>query len=214
MMDTTTWSTQDQSLPPSHDDEFPQFLNMGGMNGGLDESLQFDFQNFQPGHGSSMVSQNHRDQLDTPMGGSTDGTAMVMSGSDNTTAQSQLMAMTSTTSHSSIPGPMMHHPPTPNDAISQIDAQIQFLQQQQRQMQEQQAQQQAAYFAGQSSAQVPPTPQSLEMPSNGNHFYSQDQPQQNIFDSRYQHMKEQHDVRGIPAFNIALPSRTLHVFAN
>ncbi|ROT40066.1 hypothetical protein SODALDRAFT_309783 [Sodiomyces alkalinus F11] len=203
MMESTVWNTQDQSLPPSHDDDFPQFLDMGDT-GGLDGSLQFDFQDFQPGHGSSIMSQNPRDQLDTPMRGSTDATTMVMTASDNTTAQSQLIAMSSAASHPSIPAHMMHHPPTPNDPISQIDAQIQFLQQQQRQMQEQQAQQQAAYYASQTSAQVPPTPQSLEMPSNGNHFYPHDQHQQNMFDTRYQHMKEQQDMAFTPLVSPAV----------
>ncbi|KAL2757137.1 hypothetical protein ACRALDRAFT_2027028 [Sodiomyces alcalophilus JCM 7366] len=202
MMDSAAWNTQGQPLPASHDDEFPQFLDMGDM-GGLDESLQFDFQDFQPGHASSIMPQNPREQLDTPMGGSTD-TPMVMSGSGNTPAQSQLITMTSAASHPSMPAHMMHHPPTPNDAISQLDAQIQFLQQQQRQMQEQQAQQQAAYYGRQSSAQVPPTPQSLEMPSNGSHFYPGNQRQQNIFDTRYQHMKEQHDMAFTPLVSPAV----------
>lgn len=212
MMDASGWTTQDQSLPAGGDDDFNQFLDMGGM-GGMGETLQFDFQDFGAGNATSMMQQSHREHMDTQMGG-TDN-PMVMTGPNGGhqnhqqhqhqqqqqqhQQQQQQLAMTTATAHPSIPAHQIIQMPAPGDPISDIDAQIQFLQQQrlqhqQRQLQEQQvhAQQQAAFYARQN--QVPPTPQSLEMPPNSGHFYSQDQRSQNVFDSRYQRMKEQQDV--------------------
>jgi hypothetical protein len=208
MMDTSGWTTQDQSLPAGGDDDFHQFLDMGGM-GGMGESLQFDFQDFGAANGGSMMQQSHREQMDTHMGG-TDN-SMVMPGqnqpvgpgpqSQHQQQHQQHLAMSSAASHPSTPAHQIIQMPQPQDPISDIDAQIQFLQQQrlqhqQRQLQEQQAQvqQQAAFYARQNQNRVPPTPQSLEMPPNSGQFYSQDQRQQNVFDSRYQRMKEQQDV--------------------
>lgn len=107
-----------------------------------------------------------------------------------------------------------HHGNT-SDAISDLDAQIQFLQhqklqQQQRQLEEQQrrfAEQQAAFFAQQQSM-VPPTPQSLEMQAANQYYTQGDQTphhSQGMFD-RYQHLKEQQDVRATPriGFGVSL----------
>ncbi|KAM0494854.1 hypothetical protein ACHAPB_007903 [Verticillium nonalfalfae] len=173
---------------------------MGGM-GNLSEPLGFDFHDFQNSADSSMMPQNGRDQLDTQMGGTDSAMAMTRTDPSVRSVQDQFAAMSTAASHPSIPAQMIQPVPTPTDAMAEIDAQIQFLQQQrmqqqQRQMHEHQAhqvQQQTSYYVGHNP--VPPTPQSLEMPPNGNHYYAQEQAQQNVFDSRYQRMKEQQDVR-------------------
>ncbi|KAL9946066.1 hypothetical protein ACHAO5_004230, partial [Verticillium nonalfalfae] len=171
---------------------------MGGM-GNLSEPLGFDFHDFQNSADSSMMPQNGRDQLDTQMGGTDSAMAMTRTDPSVRSVQDQFAAMSTAASHPSIPAQMIQPVPTPTDAMAEIDAQIQFLQQQrmqqqQRQMHEHQAhqvQQQTSYYVGHNP--VPPTPQSLEMPPNGNHYYAQEQAQQNVFDSRYQRMKEQQD---------------------
>ncbi|KAH6689092.1 phosphorus acquisition-controlling protein [Plectosphaerella plurivora] len=216
MMDASGWTTQDQSLPTGGDDDFQQFLDMGSM-GGMGESLQFDFQDFGAANGGSMMQQNHREQMDTQMGGTENQMVMAVPSqsvgpgpqNQHQHQHQQHIAMSSAASHPSIPAHQIIQMPPPQDTISDIDAQIQFLQQQrlqhqQRQLQEQQvhAQQQAAFYARQN--QVPPTPQSLEMPPNSGQFYSQDQRQQNVFDSRYQRMKEQQDMAFTPLVSPAV----------
>lgn len=196
-MDGTSWNPQDPALAPSHDEEFQQFLDMGGM-GNLNDSIPFNFHDYQTGNGSGVMHQAGREQLDTHMGG-TDA-SMVM-GSANSAMQAQLINMTTATAHPTIPTQLIP-PPTPTDAITEIDAQIQYLQQQRMQQQHRQIQEQhVAYYANPTQA-VPPTPQSLEMPPASNHFYSTDQSQTPIFGSRYQHMKEQQDVRAPPPLSL------------
>ncbi|KAM0281942.1 hypothetical protein ACHAQH_003288 [Verticillium albo-atrum] len=208
-MGGTGWNAQDQTLPSSHDDDFQQFLDMGGM-GNLSEPLGFDFHDFQNGTGSSMMPQSGRDQLDTQMGGTESSMTMARTDPSVRSVQNQFAAMSTAASHPSIPAQMIQPAPTPSDAMAEIDAQIQFLQQQrmqqqQRQMHEQQAhqvQQQTSYYV--SHNPVPPTPQSLEMPPNSSHFYAQEQAQQNVFDSRYQRLKEQQDMAFTPLVSPAV----------
>ncbi|KAF9879059.1 helix-loop-helix DNA-binding domain-containing protein [Colletotrichum karsti] len=195
-MDAASWNPQDPALAPGHDDEFQQFLNMGGM-GNMSDSMTFDFNDYQAGNGSSIM-QSGRDQLDTQMGG-TDAN-MVM-GDANSAMQQHLINMTTATAHPAIPTQMIP-PPTPTDAITEIDAQIQYLQQQRMQQQHRQIHEQHVYYANQSHA-VPPTPQSLEMPPASNQFYP-DQRQTPMFDSRYQRMKEQQDMAFTPLVSPAV----------
>lgn len=194
-MDAASWN-QDPALAPSHDEEFQQFLNMGGM-GNLGDSMAFDFNDFQSGSGSGMMHQSGREQLDTQMGG-TDAN-MVMSNA-NAAMQTQLINMTTSAAHPAIPTQLIP-PPTPTDAITEIDAQIQYLQQQRVQQQHRQIHEQHVYYANQHA--VPPTPQSLEMPPASNQFYS-DQSRTPMFDNRYQRMKEQQDMAFTPLVSPAV----------
>ncbi|TEA18627.1 Phosphorus acquisition-controlling protein [Colletotrichum sidae] len=196
-MDAASWNPQDPALAPGHDEEFQQFLNMGGM-GNLGDAMAFDFNDYQTGNGSSLMHQPGRDQLDTQMGGTE--TALVM-GNPNAALQTQLINMTTATAHPAIPAQMIP-PPTPTDAITEIDAQIQYLQQQRMQQQHRQIQEQHVYYATQSHA-VPPTPQSLEMPAASNQYYT-DQRQTPLFDNRYQRMKEQQDMAFTPLVSPAV----------
>uniref|UniRef100_L2G3M0 Phosphorus acquisition-controlling protein n=1 Tax=Colletotrichum fructicola (strain Nara gc5) TaxID=1213859 RepID=L2G3M0_COLFN len=195
MMDAASWN-QDPALAPSHDEEFQQFLNMGGM-GNLGDSMAFDFNDFQSGSGSGMMHQSGREQLDTQMGG-TDAN-MVMSNA-NAAMQTQLINMTTAAAHPAIPTQLIP-PPTPTDAITEIDAQIQYLQQQRVQQQHRQIHEQHVYYTNQHA--VPPTPQSLEMPPASNQFYS-DQSRTPMFDNRYQRMKEQQDMAFTPLVSPAV----------
>ncbi|KAJ0326769.1 hypothetical protein COL5a_006649 [Colletotrichum fioriniae] len=187
-MDAASWNPQDPAMAPSHDEEFQQFLDLGGM-GNLSDAMPFDFNDYQTGNGTGIMHQPGREQLDTQMGGT--DTSMLM-GATTSAMQAQLINMTTAAAHPAIQTQMIP-PSTSTDAITEIDAQIQYLQQQRMQQQHRQIQeQQVAYYASQTHA-VPPTPQSLEMPPASNQFYSNDQSQTPMFGSRYQRMKEQQD---------------------
>lgn len=193
MMDAASWNPQDPALAPNHDEEFQQFLDLGGM-GNLSDAMPFDFNDYQTGNGTGIMHQPGREQIDTQMGGT--DTSMLM-GATTSAMQAQLINMTTAAAHPAIQTQMIP-PSTSTDAITEIDAQIQYLQQQRMQQQHRQIQeQQVAYYASQTHA-VPPTPQSLEMPPASNQFYSNDQSQTPMFGSRYQRMKEQQDVRVDP----------------
>lgn len=124
-----------------------------------------------------------------------DATDTIMGDSDNQgiMPSNNSLPITTSASQPSIPAHMM----TPNpDPISNIDAQIQYLQQQKFQQQQRQLQEQQAAFFSNHNHSVPPTPQSLEMP---NSFYSQAEQvsQPGVYDPGYhQRMKEQ-DVRQV-----------------
>lgn len=152
------------------DDDFHQFLDISGM-GNLGDGMQFDFQGFQS-----------QDPTDTIM---TDPNNAGMMSAANT------IPMTTSMSQPSIPAHML----TPaNDAISSIDAQIQYLQQQKIQQQQRQLQEQQVAFFSNHGHSVPPTPQSLKITSG--HFYSQSEqmPQQGVFDRGYAQRIQEQDV--------------------
>ncbi|EPE07860.1 phosphorus acquisition-controlling protein [Ophiostoma piceae UAMH 11346] len=108
-------------------------------------------------------------------------------------------------------------PPSQNagDAITEIDAQIQYLQQQRMQQQQRQIEEQNVAFFTRQNHIVPPTPQSLELQAGTQYFASPDprsQPQQhqqhphqaqNIYD-RYQHFKDQQDMSFTPLVSPAV----------
>lgn len=174
------------------EDDFQQFLDMNNM-GALNDGLQFDF-DFQNQSGGHMMQVPHREALDTPMSG-TDASVLM-----STTMHNQMPTMSSAPAHTPISSSMMppnHH----GDAISEIDAQIQFLQQQKLQQQQRQIEQQAAFFTQQQSRMVPPTPQSLEIQAGSHQYYTQPdqtpQHHQDMYD-RFQRMKAQQDVCDTP----------------
>jgi hypothetical protein len=207
MMDPSSWNGQEHSLPPPAEDDFQQFLEMGDMSS-LGDGLQFDFQAFNTSNGGPMLhSQAAHDVLDTQMSG-TETTPVDSRG--NMGMQNQI-PITSAPGAPSVPSQVMspHIGNNANDAISEIDAQIQFLQhqkiqQQHRQLEEQQRrfqEQQAAFYAQQQRSMVPPTPQSLEMQASTQYYTQGEQTShhsQGMFD-RYPRLKDQHDVRLSPA---------------
>ncbi|KAF7546360.1 hypothetical protein G7Z17_g8496 [Cylindrodendrum hubeiense] len=181
MMGSTAWDTQGQAMAATTEDDFGQFLDMSGM-ANLGDGMQFDFQNFQDGSAQAIMNHQPREATDTIMGDSDNHNIMATNNS--------LPITTSASQSSTIPAHMM----TPNpDPISNIDAQIQYLQQQKFQQQQRQLQEQQAAFFSNHNHSVPPTPQSLDMPNSG-HFYSQAEQvsQPGVYDSGYhQRMKEQ-----------------------
>ncbi|RYO84283.1 hypothetical protein DL766_008511 [Monosporascus sp. MC13-8B] len=198
-MDPNTWNGQDPNLSSTGDDDFHQFLEMGGMSN-LGDGLHFDFQDFNAGNNPAMMQQARRETIDTPMDG-TDQAPMLPRSSLG--MQSSILPMTSTSSHQTIPTQVMPPQRSANDAISEIDAQIQHLQfqrlqQEQRRLEEHQRrfqEQQAAYFAQQQRCNmVPPTPQSLEIQAANRFYTHSDQgPPSGVFEG-YSRLKEQQDA--------------------
>lgn len=230
MMGSSAWNGQDQAMHPAADEEFQQFLDMNGM-GNLADNIQFDFTDFQnaspdASHLIHTTMAPTSESLDTPMTGAhhtpgllaqsttrqlsdagLTGTAGIHSGS-----HAHAMHPVVTTgggSHASIATTLMP-PVTPTDAISEIDAQIQYLQQQRMQQQQRQVEEQNIAFFTRQSHIVPPTPQSLELQAGNQFFHSPDprnqhqhqhpsqQTQQQAMYERYQQYKEQQDVRAFP----------------
>lgn len=198
---SSTWDGQDQHMATGGDDDFHQFLDMSGM-GNMADTMQFDFQTFQDGSNQHLMGQasgpQPRQHADTIMGNAdvsnmvprSDGllqnhTPAIAANTPNHTAMSSATHMLATSA--------------PSESITNIDAQIQYLQQQKFHQQQRQIQeQQAAFFTAHNTRSVPPTPQSLEMPPGSGQFYSQAEPvsQRTAYDRGYHHRNaEQQDVR-------------------
>lgn len=193
-MGSSGWNHQDQNLQATSDDDFHQFFEMQGMPN-MDGGLNFDFQSFQDSSASGLISQSQREQMDTSMGGTEPSLAVPTTAG---ISREQMAAMTTGASHPSIQAQMNRMPPTPTDTISDIDAQIQYLQQQRLQQQHRQMrEQQNPYYGGGPNRIIPPTPRSLELQaSNGQFFSPTDTP---MFDNRV-HMKDtQQDVSRVVA---------------
>ncbi|RWA12293.1 hypothetical protein EKO27_g2818 [Xylaria grammica] len=210
MINPAAWNGQDQNMSSTGDDDFQQFFDIGMSN--MNDAMQFDFPAFNTQNGPSMIQSGHRDSVDTPM---SDANVSSIVAQNNMGPQTRVSAMTSAPSHPPALSQIVPHQQTPNDAISEIDAQIQFLQhqrlqQQQRQLEEQQRrlqEQQAALYAQQQQQQrniVPPTPQSLEMQASSQFFASQDQGHSSRMFEGYQQIKEQQDMAFTPLVSPAV----------
>lgn len=168
-MEPARWTDQAHGTHSSVDDDFHQFLNMNNMENmeNLPDGLNFDFGDFQGQIGGHMMQAPHRETLDTPMSG-TEASILL-----STAMHSQVHPMTTAPSNSAIPSNMIA-PPTPCDTISDIDAQIQYLQQQKMQQQQRHMEEQhVAFFAQQQAHIAPPTPQSLEIQPGSHQYYTQ-----------------------------------------
>ncbi|GAP85939.1 putative phosphorus acquisition-controlling protein [Rosellinia necatrix] len=231
MINSAAWNGQDQNISPTGDDDFQQFFDIGMSNS---DSMPFDFQTFNTQNDPSMMHHSHRDPVDTPM---SDANVSSIVTQNAMGVQNQAPAMTSAPSHPAVLSQILSHRQTPNDAISEIDAQIQFLQhqrlqQQQRQLEEQQRrlqEQQAALYAQQQQQQqqqqqkqqqqhqqqqqrniIPPTPQSLEMQAASQFFASQDQAHSSRMFEGYQQMKDQQDMAFTPLVSPAVTPLDAH----
>ncbi|CAK7207266.1 hypothetical protein SEUCBS139899_010076 [Sporothrix eucalyptigena] len=232
MMGSSAWNGQDQGMHPASDEEFQQFLDMNGM-GNLSDNIQFDFADFQnasPGAShlihTSMAPTS--DTLDTPMTGAHNAPGLLAQATTGPLPDSSLTGTagihgashthtihpavtTGASAHASIATTMMPTV-TPTDAISEIDAQIQYLQQQRMQQQQRQVEEQNIAFFARQSHIVPPTPQSLELQAGNQFFHSPDprnqhqpgQTQQQAIYERYQHFKEQQDMSFTPLVSPAV----------
>ncbi|KAK5990702.1 Phosphorus acquisition-controlling protein [Cladobotryum mycophilum] len=165
MMSSAAWGGQDQPMASTSEDDFHQFLDMSGM-GNLGDGMQFDFQGFQDGSAQALMAAQQQ-QTDAIMG-NTDPSSMIPR--TDALLQNHTPAMTTAAAHATIPAHMMASS-APTDTISNIDAQIQYLQQQKFQQQQRQLQEQHAFFTHHNHS-VPPTPQSLEMTPGSGQFYS------------------------------------------
>ncbi|KAI2638213.1 hypothetical protein GGS21DRAFT_510170 [Xylaria nigripes] len=203
MINQAAWNAQDHSMSSPNDDDFHQFFDMGMSNVG--NSMPFDFQEFNS-HNSPSVVHHHRDSIDTPM---SDANIPSIGAHDNMEgSQNQVSSITSALSQPSVPSQILPSRTSPDNAISEIDAQIRYLQhqklqQQQRLLEAQQRQlqeQQAAFYAQQHQqrSMVPPTPQSLEIRAAGQYYASQDQARSSGIFEAYQQVKEQQDMAFTP----------------
>lgn len=158
MINQGAWNGQDQPMSSGGDDEFHQFFDIGMS--GMGDSMQFDFQDFGSPNGQNIIQQHQRDTVDTPMS-NTNGSSIMSQ--NNMRVQSH--PMTSAQSVSTIASHIIPSQHAQSNSISEIDAQIQFLQhqrlqQQQRQLEEQRRrleEQQAAFYAQQHRNMVPST---------------------------------------------------------
>lgn len=187
------------------DDDFNQFLDMSSI-GNLGDGMQFDFHGFQDGSSQQMMNQHpsqhqhqhqhqqhqSRQQVDAIMGDAVTPASHMIPRSDGL-LQNHTPSMTTSAGMAS----QLLATSAPSDTISNIDAQIQYLQQQKFHQQQRQLQEQRSTFFGTQTHSVPPTPQSLEMTPGSGQFYSQAEqmPQRSAFDRGYhQRMAEQQDV--------------------
>lgn len=211
MMNSQGWNSPGHGLHPAPEDDFQQFLDMNSI-GNLGDGLQFDFQDYQNTNGHQPImggAPPPRETIDTPMTG-TDGQVLL---SQMDPAMHAQMPMSTATSHPSITSTMLPPSHSPGDAISEIDAQIQYLQQQKLQQQQRQLEeQQAAYYVRQNRM-VPPTPQSLEIQAGNNQFYvpPDHTPHQHgaMYES-YQRLKDQHDMAFTPLVSPAVTPLESH----
>ncbi|KAF7957805.1 hypothetical protein EAE96_003375 [Botrytis aclada] len=87
------------------------------------------------------------------------------------TMQEHMPSMTTIFTHPAILGTPIVQPHTSSESLTDLDVQIQYLQQQKREHQLQQSQEQQRNFYAQSRM-IPPTPNSMEMHSVNQHFYT------------------------------------------
>jgi hypothetical protein len=171
MMDSSAvWNSQDPTLSVPSQDDFQQFLDMGINN--LGDSLHFDFPDFNHQQGqqtSQLIQQNDGDAMDTR----TDGGHRQMA--HDTAMQDHISSMTTAGGHPAIPGPPIDAQSS-SESLVELDAQIQYLQQQRHRQQQRQLQEQQRNFYAQNRM-IPPTPNSVEMHGGNPQFYHQSNPQ-------------------------------------
>jgi len=184
MMDSSAvWNGQDPTLSGSSQDDFQQFLDMS-----LGESLQFDFQDFNSHQAQTqLIQQEDGETMDTDMenGGALAG--------QDTTMQEHMPSMTTSASHPTLHAAVLAHAHSSNESLSELDAQIQYLQNQRHQQQQRQIQEQQRNFYSQSRM-IPPTPNSIEMHGNHTQFYPQSDPQQQAMYERIRMQVKEQEV--------------------
>ncbi|CAK7271400.1 hypothetical protein SEPCBS57363_004600 [Sporothrix epigloea] len=232
MMGSSAWNGQDHSMDSTVDEDFQQFLDMSSMSN-LAGNIQYSFTDFQntPSDASHIIHTSTApvsNTLVTPMTGAHNTPGLL---AQNTTGPLSDLNFTGTTgfhgaqhthnllpaattagsAHASIATTMMPVV-SPNEAISEIDAQIQYLQLQRMQQQQRQVEEQKISYFTQQNHIVPPTPQSLELQAGNQFFHSPDprnqhqnqQPRQQAIYDRYQHLKEQQDMSFTPLVSPAV----------
>lgn len=178
------------------DDDFQQFLDMSAI-GNMGDGMQFDFNTFQNGNTQQHIMAREHPQ-DSIMGNA--DSSDLISRTD-TMMPDQTAAMATTMAGHTHMSANLAPTAAADNSISEIDAQIQYLQQQKfHQQQRQLHEQRVAFFNTPQGHSVPPTPQSFEMPPGSGNFYSTaDMPPSGSFERPYhQRSKEQHDVSAYP----------------
>ena len=191
MMDSSvTWSGQDPSLTSASQDDFQQYLDLG--MGSLSDSISFDFPYDGGQSNEQILQQDSGDAMDTRMDTAMDVNVGAL-GHKDTMMRAPMPSMTTESStHPTITGTILDHGLSSSNSLVELDAQIQFLQQQRQHQERQLQEQQQRNFYALQSRMVPPTPRSIEMHSANNQFYPQSDPQQQTMYERYQmRMKEQ-----------------------
>ncbi|THV44278.1 hypothetical protein BGAL_0683g00020 [Botrytis galanthina] len=163
-MDTSgVWDSQDPTLSVPSQDDFQQFLDLNMHN--MADTLQFDFNfNQQQSQSQQMLHQDGMNSMNTGMSGNH------QMGHDGT-MQEHMPSMTTASTHPAILGTPIVQPHTSTESLTDLDAQIQYLQQQKREHQLRQSQEQQRNFYAQSRI-IPPTPNSIEMHGVNQHFYT------------------------------------------
>lgn len=198
MMASGGWDGQDHHMTGAPDDDFQHFLDISSMG----DELQFDFNGFQDGATQVMLNRQREEAQ-----------ALINDANNNPLMGQAAGMMQGQASHmnagaGAAPGQMMPTSAPGSDSITNIDAQIQYLQQQKFQQQQRQLQEQrnAFFQSHHHTRSIPPTPQSLEMPPGSGQFYTQtDQMTRDVFDRTYNHqrMKEHQDVSSPRSRNMA-----------
>ncbi|KAH8176115.1 helix-loop-helix DNA-binding domain-containing protein [Sarocladium implicatum] len=202
-MSSGHWSGQDHHMGAGPDDDFQQFLDMSAM-GNMGDGMQFDFNTFPHGNNQQhMMDQSREHPQDSIMGNS--DTRNLVPRTDSMMPEQTPAMATTMAGHSHVSADLV---PTsaPDNSISDIDAQIQYLQQQKfHQQQRQLHEQRVAFFNTPQGHSIPPTPQSFEMPpGSGNYYSAADLPQSGSFDRPYQRSKEQQDMAFTPLVSPAV----------
>ncbi|KAM3431414.1 hypothetical protein MY4824_007124 [Beauveria thailandica] len=215
-MSSAAWEGQDQHMASGPDDDFHQFLDMTGMGTIPDATaMQFDFHPFNDGSSAApqpmMASaphpqhSQHQHQQQPHQASSTGDALMTDSDPSAMIPRSDGLLQNHTPAMSAVSHPSMLASSAP-DSISNIDAQIHYLQQQKFHQQQRQLHEQQATFYGAHAHSVPPTPQSLEMPPGGGQFYSQAEqmPQRTAYDRGYHQRMAEPDMAFTPLVSPAV----------
>ena len=179
------WNGQDPTM--SGQEDFQQYLDMGINN--LGDALQFDFQDFNPqqGQDAQMIHHDSRDRMDIGMDNNRGGIGQ------DTTMQEHIPAVTTTASRPPIQGAPISHAHGSTESLSELDAQIQYLQHQRHQQQQWQMREQQRNFYAQNRM-IPPTPNSIEMHGATAQFYPPSGSQSRAMFDRYQVNAKEQDV--------------------
>lgn len=164
-MDTSgVWNPQDPTLSVSSQDDFQQFLDLNMHN--MADTLQYDFDfNQQQSQNQQMIHQDGMGSMNAGMAGNHQM-------GHNGTMHEHMPPMTTTSSHPALLGTQIVHPHISTESLTDLDAQIQYLQQQKREQQIRQLQDQQRNFYAQNRI-IPPTPNSMEIHGANQHFYTQ-----------------------------------------
>lgn len=184
MDSTTVWSNQDPTFSVPSQDDFQQFLDMN-----LNEGLQFDFPDFdhQQSQAPQLIQIEDEPAMDVQM-----DTGRLAAG-QATTMQEHMPTITTSAPHPVMHATALTHTLSSNENLAELDAQIQYLQNQRHQQQQRQLQEQQRNFYTQSRM-IPPTPNSVEMHGSNSQFYPQSDPQQQAMFERYQMQVKEQEV--------------------